>query len=97
MECGNSGLRWAIPNPLPNIVSLIPGDKMKTHSKQQHDENRQLAIWPEGISNEGHVYIALGVTQQEIDTWMQRDLELAQQEGNCDTVAALNAADQQTW
>ena len=59
--------------------------------------NRQLTSWPEGVSNEGHVCVALGVSEQEIDTWMQRDLELAQQEGNGETVAALNAANQPRW
>jgi hypothetical protein len=36
-------------------------------------------------------------SQQEIDTLMQRDLELAQQEGTHETVAALYAADHQAW
>jgi hypothetical protein len=36
-------------------------------------------------------------SQQEIDTVMQRDLELAQQEGTHETVAALYAADHQAW
>ena len=54
---------------------------MTINPEKQHDENQQTAIWPEEVSNEGHVYVALGVSQQEIDTWMQRDLELAQQDG----------------
>jgi hypothetical protein len=36
-------------------------------------------------------------SQQEIDTLMQRDLELAQQEGTHEAVAALYAADHQRW
>ena len=36
-------------------------------------------------------------SQQEIETLMQRDLELAQQEGTYETVAALYAADHQEW
>jgi hypothetical protein len=36
-------------------------------------------------------------SQEEIDTSMQRDLELAQQEGNSDTVAAMYAADHHKW
>ncbi len=54
---------------------------MTINPEQQHDENQQMAIWPDEVSNEGHVYVALGVSQQEIDTWMQRDLESAQQDG----------------
>ena len=57
---------------------------MKLNPEKQHDENQQTAIWPEEVSNEGHVYVALGVSQQEIDTWMQRALELAQQDGRCE-------------
>ncbi len=48
--------------------------------EKQHDENQQTAIWPGQDSNEGHVYVALGVPQLKIDTWMKRDLELAQQD-----------------
>ena len=54
---------------------------MTINPEKQHDENQQMAIWPGEVSNEGHVYVALGVSQQEIDTWMQRELELAQQDG----------------
>ena len=36
-------------------------------------------------------------SQEAIDTSMQRDLELARQEGNSDTVAAMYAADRQAW
>lgn len=36
-------------------------------------------------------------SQREIDALMQRDLELAQQEGTHETVAALYAADRQMW
>ncbi len=54
---------------------------MTINPEKQHDENQQTAIWPEEVSNEGHVCVALGVSQQEIDTWMQRDLESAQQDG----------------
>ena len=39
----------------------------------------------------------LGGSQEAIDTSMQRDLELARQEGNSDTVAAMYAADRQAW
>ncbi|MHB9082012.1 MAG: hypothetical protein ACYC3X_31500 [Pirellulaceae bacterium] len=70
---------------------------MKLIPEKQHDENQQAAFWSEEVSNEGHVHAALGVSQQEIDTWMQRDLKLAQQDGNYDTVAAQNAADQRRW
>ncbi|MHB0960038.1 MAG: hypothetical protein ACYC0X_20130 [Pirellulaceae bacterium] len=70
---------------------------MTINPEKQHDENQQTTVWPEEVSNEGHVYVALGVSQQEIDIWMQRELELAQQEGNFNTVAALNAANQQRW
>ena len=44
---------------------------MTINPEQQHDEHQQTAIWPEEVSNEGHVYVALGVSQQEIDIWMQ--------------------------
>ncbi|MHB0960511.1 MAG: hypothetical protein ACYC0X_31090 [Pirellulaceae bacterium] len=36
-------------------------------------------------------------SQDEIDTSMQRDLELAKQEGNADTVTAMYVADHQKW
>jgi hypothetical protein len=39
----------------------------------------------------------LGSSQEAIDTSMQRDLKLAQQEGTHDTVAAPYAADSQKW
>jgi len=54
---------------------------MTFNPEKQYDENQQTSFWPEEVSNEGHVYAALGVSQQEIDTWMKRDLELAQQDG----------------
>ena len=54
---------------------------MMINPEQQHDENQQTAIWPEEVSNEGHVYVALGVSQQEMDTRMQRDVESARQDG----------------
>ncbi len=57
---------------------------MTLNSEKRHDEYQQTAFRPEEASNEGHVYVALGVSQQEIDTWMQRELELAQQDGRCD-------------
>ena len=70
---------------------------MTINPEKQHDENQQMTFWPEEVSNEGHVHAALGVSQQEIDTWMQRELQLVQQDGNYDTVAARNAADQPRW
>ena len=54
---------------------------MMINPEQPHDENQQTAIWPEEVSNEGHVYVALGVSQQELDTWMHRDVESARQDG----------------
>jgi hypothetical protein len=36
-------------------------------------------------------------SQEEIDTLMQQDLELAQEEGTHETVAALYATDRQEW
>jgi hypothetical protein len=70
---------------------------MKLNPEKHHDGNQQTAICPEAVSNEGHVYAALGVFQQEIDTWTQRELQLVQQDGNYDRVAARNATDQQKW
>ena len=54
---------------------------MKRNPAKQYDANRQTAFWPEEVSNEGHVYVALGVSQQEVDAWIQRELQLAQQDG----------------
>jgi hypothetical protein len=34
---------------------------MKRNPEKQYGDNRQMEIWPEGFSNEGHVYAALGV------------------------------------
>ena len=34
---------------------------MKLDPEKQHDEFQQMSIWPEEVSNEGHVYAALGV------------------------------------
>ncbi|MHB8974234.1 MAG: hypothetical protein ACYC4N_27685 [Pirellulaceae bacterium] len=70
---------------------------MTCNPERQYDESQQTAVWSEEVSNEGHVHAALGVSQQEIDTWMQRDLKLVQQNGNYGTVAARNAADHQRW
>lgn len=65
---------------------------MKRNPAQQYDANRQATFCPEEGSNEGHVYVALGISQQKIDTCIQRELKLAQLNGNYDTVAARNAA-----
>jgi len=69
---------------------------MKRNSKRQYDENHQTAFWPEDLSNEWHVYAALGFSQPEMDTWMQRDLVSAQ-DGNDATVAPWYAADRPRW
>ena len=34
---------------------------MKLNPEKQYGDNQQMEIWPEGFSNEGHVYAALGV------------------------------------
>ena len=34
---------------------------MKLNPEKPYDDNQQMEIWPEGFSNEGHVYAALGV------------------------------------
>ena len=34
---------------------------MKLDPEKQHDEIQQMARWPKRVSNEGHVYAALGV------------------------------------
>lgn len=67
---------------------------MKRNPAPQYDENRQTAFWPEDVSNEGHVYVALGVSQQEVDAWIQRELQLARQETRLSTVSAGIAANQ---
>jgi hypothetical protein len=37
------------------------GDGMTIVLEKQHDENQQTAIRPGEVSNEGHVYAALGI------------------------------------
>lgn len=66
---------------------------MKRNLARQYDGNQQTAIWPEEVSNEGHVYVALGMSQQEVDAWTQRELHLAQQEASLSAVSARIAAD----
>ena len=40
---------------------------MKLNAEKQDRDNRQMEIWYEGFSNEGHVYAALGVNPTTLD------------------------------